>query len=142
MKPKAYMIDIDGTVALKGDRDPYDWQHVGEDQPNTPVLDHLKDIYHVHPDRFFIYLSARLEVCYIQSCLWLNHHWGRPYQGPHMRPLSNPYGPDHEVKSKIYEEQIQPYFDIVGVFDDRNTVVAMWRVKHQLQVYQVADGNF
>lgn len=142
MKPKAYIIDIDGTVALKGDRDPYDWDRVGEDKPNTPVLNLLKDIRRTWPYRFYIFVSGRLEVCRLQTTMWLDYHWGHPYRGPYMRPESNPYGPDHEVKSKIYEEQIEPQFDVVGVFDDRNTVVAMWRVKHQLQVYQVADGNF
>ena len=31
---KTWIVDIDGTVAIMGDRSPFDWARVGEDLPN------------------------------------------------------------------------------------------------------------
>ena len=36
--PAAVLVDIDGTVALMGDRSPYDWRRVGFDSPNPAVI--------------------------------------------------------------------------------------------------------
>lgn len=38
VKPKVWLVDIDGTVALRGERGPFDWDRVGEDKPNGPVI--------------------------------------------------------------------------------------------------------
>lgn len=37
-KPKAIIIDIDGTLALRLGRGPFDWNRVGEDLPNWPIV--------------------------------------------------------------------------------------------------------
>jgi hypothetical protein len=35
---KAIMVDVDGTICLKGDRNIYNLTLVGEDLPNLPVI--------------------------------------------------------------------------------------------------------
>ena len=40
----AVLCDIDGTVALRGDRSPYDTMRVSEDQPNDDVIDHTRAV--------------------------------------------------------------------------------------------------
>jgi len=49
---------------------------------------------------------------------------------------------DAKVKSDIYEKFIKPLYKIEFVLDDRKRVVDMWRNKHNLTVFQVAEGNF
>ena len=36
--PRAALFDVDGTLALRGDRDPYDWSSADFDKPNAPVI--------------------------------------------------------------------------------------------------------
>ncbi|HEU4347226.1 MAG TPA: AAA family ATPase, partial [Actinoplanes sp.] len=40
--PPAMLVDIDGTVAVIGDRGPYDWRRVGEDTPHRAVIDAVR----------------------------------------------------------------------------------------------------
>jgi predicted kinase len=56
MLTRAWLVDVDGTLALMGDRGPFEWHRVGEDTPNLPVLElvsHLPgpDRRHVRPRR-------------------------------------------------------------------------------------------
>ena len=46
---------------------------------------------------------------------------------------------DYIIKEEIYRDAIEPYYDVRGVFDDRPSVVAMWR-RLGLRVYHVNDG--
>ena len=49
--------------------------------------------------------------------------------------------PDDVIKAEIYETCIEPYYNVLYVFDDRDRVVKMWREKG-LTCLQVAEGNF
>jgi hypothetical protein len=35
--PLALIVDIDGTLAIRGDRSPFEWAQVGIDTVNEPV---------------------------------------------------------------------------------------------------------
>lgn len=155
----AVIVDIDGTVALRGDRDPYDWANVINDKPNEPVILAVAGMwllgYHL------LFVSGRMEQCRQDTALWLQRQhlieshlagdghgkivppeWGAlPGWSLFMRPDGD-MRPDDELKSEIYEKHILGNFDVKLVFDDRNKVVRMWRDKHQLTVLQVAEGNF
>ena len=48
---------------------------------------------------------------------------------------------DAVVKGEIFEAEIRDRWRIVGVFDDRQHVVRMWR-ELGLTVFQVAEGDF
>ncbi len=37
--PKAIIVDIDGTLAERVNRSPYDWSKVGEDRVKKPIRD-------------------------------------------------------------------------------------------------------
>jgi hypothetical protein len=37
--PRAIIVDIDGTLAIKGDRDIFDYSKVHLDLPNKPIVD-------------------------------------------------------------------------------------------------------
>lgn len=53
----------------------------------------------------------------------------------------NDYRPDHEVKSALLDQMRIDGFDPKLVFDDRASVVKMWRVRG-LRCLQVDEGNF
>ena len=48
---------------------------------------------------------------------------------------------DAIVKREIYEQQIRGKFNVHCVFDDRQSVVDLWR-SLGLSCFQVADGDF
>lgn len=136
-KPQAWIVDIDGTVALKGDRSPFDWKRVGEDKPNEPVLTVVRAL--AGCGHRLIFVSGRMEQCRDTTVAWLNRHRVDAVH-LHMRP-DDDYRPDEVLKREIYEKEIRDRYEVAGVIDDRAKVVAMWR-SLGLTVLQCADGNF
>ncbi|HMH92360.1 MAG TPA: hypothetical protein VK586_14900 [Streptosporangiaceae bacterium] len=136
-RPKAWIVDIDGTVALRGDRSPYDWSRVGEDKPNEPVLAVVRAL--IGAGHRIIFVSGRMEECRFATIAWLNRHRIDAVH-LHMRPDGD-YTPDDKLKCAIYEREIRDFYEITGVIDDRARVVAMWR-SLGLTCFAVAEGNF
>jgi hypothetical protein len=142
-----YLVDIDGTLtcwspdpAVRAtQREPFDWDAVGLDLPNEPVIRLLEALDAVGVFHF-VFVSARPEICREPTEKWLIDHvgveWGRLF----MRDTGDGR-PDEVVKMEIFDREIRERYNVVGVFDDRNKVVSMWR-SLGLTVYQVADGNF
>lgn len=57
-----------------------------------------------------------------------------------MRPEGDKR-PDHEIKQEIYKTHIEPFYNVKLVFEDRSSVVKMWR-SLGLTCWQVAEGDF
>jgi hypothetical protein len=134
---KAVMVDIDGTLTLKGDRDPYKLDTVGEDHPNTPVIEVVRATRAAGYDTLLC--SGRRETSRVQTAVWSKFHYGE-FEALFMRGQWDGR-PDHEVKLDLYRERIEPYWDVLCVFDDRSSVVQAWR-SIGLTVMQVAPGDF
>ena len=132
----AVIVDIDGTLALKGDRNPYDWERVSEDAVNRPVADLVNQLYDTHA---IIVVSGRDEVCRKDTLLWLadNEIF---FDDLRMRPKDD-MRKDSIVKREIFDLFIRDKYDVRFVLDDRNSVVAEWR-QIGLPCFQVADGDF
>ena len=139
MVPKAWIVDLDGTLALNAGRNPYQWDRVGEDLPNPPVIMAVQALAD-HPEvSAIIAVSGRDESSRLQTEMWL-HAQDVPFDALHMRQSGDGRA-DEVVKEGIYRTQIEGRFDIVGVIDDRDKVVDMWR-RIGLTCFQVAEGNF
>lgn len=132
-----FICDIDGTVALKGSRKPFDWGRVGEDQPNEAVCRVMWALLHAGYDLAFV--SGRPEECRTQTQMWLYENISRhmPFD-LYMRPDGD-YRKDSIVKREIYDEHFADRV-VLGVFDDRPAVVEMWRGLG-LTVFQLPDGT-
>lgn len=140
MFKKAIIVDIDGTVAIrdpKVGRDPFDYTLVHTDLPNQDVINVLQSLW--ESGHKLIFVSAREDVCFNETHRWLQEHCP-PFVKLIMRK-SKDFRPDQEVKSEIYDKHIKFDYDVVGVFDDRDRVVKMWR-ELGLTCFQVAEGNF
>lgn len=135
--PTAYLVDIDGTVALKGDRDIYDGSKAHLDTVNHDVVNVIRAL-HGEQNRI-IYMSGRSDEHRYVTEKWLIEN-GLPCDGLHMRKAGD-HRKDSTVKHELFDQHIRNHFDVLGVFDDRNQVVEMWRAIG-LTVFQVADGNF
>lgn len=137
--PNAILVDIDGTVALRGSRNPYDESRVAEDTPNRPVINLVQALYIAGFEPIFI--SGRSDKCYTDTKAWLDRHIDIPFYGPFMRREGD-YRADEVVKRELFEKYIRAHFNIRGVLDDRDRVVRMWREELGLTCFQVAEGDF
>lgn len=153
---QVWLVDVDGTVALRDEaavppcRGPFDWDRVGEDLPNEPVLRVVRAL--LDADESVIFVSGRNEVCRRATWVWLELQLERGVVANQrmmnvldllMRPDTDEwrYAPDTKLKPWLYETRIQPYHEVVGVIDDRATVVRAWR-ELGLTCLQVAEGDF
>lgn len=136
------IVDIDGTVAIHGDRSPFDWARVGEDTLNTQVAE-LVQTYLTELDVEVIFVSGRDEVCRQDTQDWLFDY----FEGVHfpetplfMRPKGDTRD-DRIIKKEIYDREVVGKYNVRFVLDDRNKVVEMWR-SLGLTCLQVAPGDF
>jgi predicted kinase len=134
----AWLVDVDGTLTTgPGNRSPYDWDRVGEDAPNMPVIRMVRALAKngVH----LIAVSGRDGICRDATWEWLKEH-RVPVTALYMRRPGDTRD-DTIVKSEILDEHIAPRYWVLGVIDDRDKVVAMWRARG-LTCAQVAPGKF
>lgn len=132
----AVVVDVDGTVASRSGRGPYDEGRVGEDLPNIPVVVAVKALHAAgHP---LIFVTGRRERSRLQTAIWLRTHVAEEFDLL-MRPNFD-LRSDAEVKAdfrtRILENRV-----ILLVFDDRDSTVAMWRAAGDTCL-QVASGSF
>ena len=122
--PLATIFDIDGTLALKGNRSPYDESMVELDSVNYPVVDILKGKY-IESKSKVILVSGRSEKCREQTINWLNIN-KIPFDELYMRK-ENDTRKDSIIKEEIYNEHIKDKYYVEFICDDRDSVVKHWR---------------
>ncbi len=138
-RKSAWIVDLDGTLAVRGDRDAFDWRRVGEDQPNLAVVIAVQAIA-LHPAvDVILAISGRDERSRLATEIWMRSQ-NVPFEELIMRPAHD-VRPDHIMKEHLYRDRIEPRYSVVGVLDDRDQVVAMWR-RIGLPCFQVAAGDF
>lgn len=143
-KPKALLVDIDGTLAhANGKRGPFDWANVGLDDPDEAVMDVVRTmgVGHDGANHKIIVMSGRDEVCRPQTEYWLECHMF--YEKLFMRPEKD-MRPDNIVKAELFDKHIRDNYDVRFVIDDRASVVRMWK-QMGLKVFNVSgldNGEF
>ncbi len=136
--PTAYIFDMDGTLALMKDRSPFDWARVGEDELDMAVGATLKALATVD-DINIIIVSGRDIVCQPETEAWLKKY-DLDYDMILMRPEGDTRK-DSEIKKELYENNIKGKYNVLGVFDDRDSVVSLWR-SLGLKCFQCDYGTF
>lgn len=134
--PPAWLVDIDGTLAVMGARSPYDWHRVGEDTPNVAVVELARAL---GKEATLILMSGRDEASREATIDWLERH-DIAYDHLFMRRAGD-MRKDSIVKAELFDAHVRGVFDVRGVVDDRQQVVDMWR-SMGLTVAQVAPGDF
>lgn len=138
----AYIVDIDGTLCHMAGRSPYDETRVHEDVPNEAVIRTIERL--VASGAKIIFCSGRTAGCYDAT---------RKYILTHTRLTEDDFillmrkigdkRKDNIVKREIFEESLRhAKINIIGVYDDRQQVVDMWRDELGLTCFQVAPGDF
>lgn len=132
------LVDIDGTLALRNGRNPFDWERVHTDQPNMPVVNCVRALSNQGYE--IVFVTGREELLRESTMGWIQEHLG--INGRLLMRVTGDYRPDVVVKSEFIEQEAINPKDVLLVFDDRESVVKMWREKFGLVCFQVAEGNF
>lgn len=133
---KCYIFDIDGTLAKQGERNIYDGSKVYLDTPIAPTVAILKEL---SKENDIIICTGRSEKFSQETKDWLESN-GIDYARLYMRHLFD-NADDMLVKTSMYRSIYNDNIEVLGVFDDRDKVVDIWR-GFGLQCYQVNYGNF
>lgn len=137
IKPKAWLVDLDGTLVdnadllyLAHDRSDFDQFHSESEKcnPRRWVLDDVLSIFSVAN---VIILTARSERYRSGTEQWLRR-WGIPYDALLMR-LHGDERPDVEIKADLLANA-QAVYDIVGAYEDNPTVADYWESQGILTV--------
>ena len=136
--PKAILCDLDGTLALMRDRNPYDATRCDEDDLNEPVAGVLRTFY---GNGYQILLISGREDSFHQPTVRFLEKHAIPYHHLWMRQTKD-FRKDAIIKREIYDAEIAGKYFIEFVLDDRNQVVEMWRKELHLPCFQVNYGNF
>ena len=132
--PDAVLCDLDGTIALIGDRSPYHAAKCEQDIVNEPVRSILQT-----SGKKIIFVSGREDKFKPQTLAWLKKH-NISFDALHMRK-SGDLRKDSIVKKEIYNEFILDKYNVAFVLDDRDQVVRVWR-DLGLTCLQVDYGDF
>ncbi|GGY76819.1 phosphatase domain-containing protein [Streptomyces omiyaensis] len=136
--PSAVLCDIDGTLALRGDRGPYDFTRCDLDLLNVAVRDALRAFRGAHGDRVVL-LSGRSEDHRALTEAWLERY-EVPYDELWMR-ASGDGRSDDLVKAELFDAHVRHRHAVRVSLDDRDRVVAVWR-RMGLPTWQVNYGAF
>lgn len=148
MKPKAYIFDIDGTIAdcshrlhfITGEHKDWDsfYANCDMDKCIEPTCNLCRLIGRTELYKI-IYLTGRPESVRDKTDSWLLKKYFS-YGKIFMRKDGD-HRPDYVLKREIYEQEIKDEYDVIGVFEDRDSCVKMWR-ELGLTCFQVADGSY
>lgn len=134
--PPCLIVDVDGTLADKGNRHPYDWGKVINDEPKQHVIDLVNRYADTHR---IIVFSGRDGQCYGDTEQWLVDN-GVRYDELYLRTTKDSRK-DTVIKYELYEQYVHGFYNVEFVLDDRDSVVCMWR-SMGIPVMQVAYGSF
>jgi predicted kinase len=142
--PNCIIVDIDGTLANRTTRSPFEWDKVGEDtvkEDIARIVQRYKNLsdYENEDLQVFIF-SGREDVCFDVTAEWLrdNHI---PFDTLVLRKAGD-HRKDSIVKREMFEKHIEDKYNVLFVLDDRKQVVDMWRNELNLTCLQVEDNNF
>lgn len=140
--PPAIIVDLDGTLCIKGDRDIYDASLCHRDTRDEAVSTIAEWAW--ADDYEIIFMSGRGEEHRVQTEAWLEAN-GWPLHidgvhGPFMRPEGD-RRPDFKVKADLFEEHVRGRFNVKFALDDRDQIVDLWRGMG-IKTLQVDYGDF
>jgi hypothetical protein len=120
----AVIVDIDNTLAIMGDRSPYDGEKVHIDTLNEDVataVDNYRD------NSYKVYIVSGRDSKYRE----VTERWLASKNVKYDMLLMRPEGDNREdsiIKYELFNQHIRPLGElIVGVYDDRHRVLRMWR---------------
>jgi predicted kinase len=160
--PHCIICDVDGTIAERTDRGPFEWDKVSTDVPKQEIIELIHN-YCLGKDTKFgfdnnfdeqiyvVFFSGRKEQCKGDTTTWISEHViTKEFLSMIRSEISydlfmrkdDDNRKDSIVKKELFDEHIRGKYYVEFVLDDRNQVVEMWRNELGLTCLQVQDGSF
>lgn len=137
-KRSAIIVDIDGTLAhSSGKRGWYDYDKVHTDDVDVIVRYVVSTLEGKGVEVLIV--SGREDNCKDITIEWLKSN-AVVFSEIFMRKTGDGRK-DSIVKEEIFWEHIYPNYNVMCVFDDRNSVISMWR-SLGIKTFQCEYGNF
>lgn len=156
MTRRVYLFDIDGTVADTTHRQHY----LDEKPPNwdaffaacdqdLPIPQMIELAYRLADDEDILFVTGRSEDVRAKTVTWLNATFNAVFgsrldwiksEDVYMRAAGD-HRADIVVKAELLDRIIADGWTPIMVFEDRSSVVAMWR-ERGIPCCQVASGEF
>ena len=138
-KGNSIIVDIDGTLAHRCDRQWFEYSKVHLDHLDVAVYGIVESFASKGYNILIVSGREGTAECKHLTTAWLETH-KVPYVELYMRK-ENDYRRDSIVKKEIYDTFIKDKYDVEFVLDDRKSVCDMWR-EIGLKCLQVAPGDF
>jgi FMN phosphatase YigB (HAD superfamily) len=144
-KQKAYIFDIDGTIADSEMRHLYkeniargDWSWFTRQIPNFKTIESTVAILNALRKNYrIIFVTVRSDADRIKTLRWLKKH--ELYDGElHMRPDTSRSLKDYQEKEILLKKLLERY-DIIGAIDDNAECLEMFR-RHGIPTLHFAKG--
>lgn len=132
--PHCVVIDMDGTMAIMGDRSPYDWDRVGVDEPNPMVVEYAKN-----SPRPVVVLSGRDGSCRTQTLNWLILN--QISFAELLMRTADDMRPDWIIKNELLDDLLTRWYPALAIDDRQQVVDNVWRARG-IECWQVAPGRF
>lgn len=137
---KAIIVDIDGTIASRHNRSPFEWDKVGQDKPRSFIIDLIKLYINHYVFDEIVFVSGRDSVCRHETLKWISKYFNIPiYNITLFMRKEGDQRKDTIVKEEIFWDNIADHYNVLAVFDDRPCVVEMWYDIGITNVICVAD---
>lgn len=139
--PDCVICDIDGTLAFRGNRNPFDFSCVKRDLVNEPIKQLLQLIIRgsIKPVEIIIF-SGRDDICEKDTREWLNHY-DIEFDQLYMRKTGDKRK-DSIIKKELYNYHINHRYNCLYWVDDRRQVIDMVRNELGLTCLDVAGNDF
>jgi predicted kinase len=137
-KPRAIIVDIDGTVAEVDGRSPYDYTLVSTDKPKQWVIDLVEGA--ARNGETIIFMSGRDSMCRQDTLDWIRKYTDVTDFKLYMRAEGDERM-DAIVKLELFNKHIRDNYDVLYCVDDRAQVIRMYR-SIGLNVLDVAGHTF
>lgn len=141
-KPLALVSDLDGCLALIGNRNTYDDKKCYCDTVNEKVASVIWAMLS-HANYQLIFMSGRQDRSRDETVRWLKDKAGfQPGTYDLFMRCTGDNRPDDIVKEELYRYYVEPKYDVFLWLDDRDKVVKMVRSRLYLSCFQVEEGDF
>lgn len=145
-KMNCIVVDIDGTLAIRGNRSPYEYWKAHKDELNIPVANLVHDLQQANPKLVTVVVTARENMA--NEAGWtvsdMTQRWLRDnhvhFDEIHIREFGDKR-PDWKVKEDIYNIFIGHHYNVLYWIDDRKQVIDHMR-SLGLAVLDVAGHEF
>jgi hypothetical protein len=143
-----YIFDIDGTLADNSHRThhltktPKDWNAYHVNVEFDTVILHVRTLLrHLNNHASIVFCSGRHDGQRDLTEKWILQHTDVTARGYLYMRKEGDHRPDHIIKLELLAQIRADGFDPIMAFDDRNSVVKMWR-DAGVPCAQVAEGDF